>query len=54
VPGAVSDAGAQHIHGVAINPADQAVMIAAHRGLFRAGPDEKRARRVGDLHQDTM
>jgi hypothetical protein len=50
---AISD-GPQHIHGVGINPADKAVMIATHTGLFRAGPGQQRAKRVGDLHQDTM
>ena len=45
---------AGHIHGLGINPADRALMIATHSGLFRAGPDERRAQRVGDSHQDTM
>jgi hypothetical protein len=54
LPDAVSDAGPQHIHGIGINPADGSVMIATHSGLFRAGADERRARRVGQLHQDTM
>jgi hypothetical protein len=54
IPDAVGDAGAQHIHGVGINPADKSVMIATHTGLFRAGSGEQHAQRVGDLHQDTM
>lgn len=53
-PMAVSDAGVQHIHGVAINPADQSLMIATHTGLFRAAAGRSRAERVGDLYQDTM
>lgn len=51
---AVVDGGASHIHGVGINPADGAVIIATHTGLFRAAPGEQRARRVGDRRQDTM
>ena len=43
-----------HSHGVGINPADRSLMIATHSGLFRAGPNERQAQRVGDSHQDTM
>ena len=50
----ISDAGAAHIHGVGINPADDSVFIATHSGMFRAAADEQRARRVGKLRQDTM
>jgi hypothetical protein len=50
----VGDPGAEHIHGVGINPADGSVVIATHTGLFRAGPGEQRAKRVGDRYQDTM
>jgi hypothetical protein len=52
--GAVSDAGAAHIHGLGINPADRALVIATHSGLFRAAPGQRRARRIGDRRQDTM
>jgi photosystem II stability/assembly factor-like uncharacterized protein len=50
----VSDPGVAHVHGVGINPADGAVVVASHTGLFRAGPGETSARRVGDRRQDTM
>ena len=50
----VSDPGVSHIHGVGINPADDSVVVATHTGLFRAGPGEARATRVGDRRQDTM
>ena len=50
----VSDPGVAHIHGVGVNPADDSVVVATHTGLFRAGPGEQRARRVGDRRQDTM
>ena len=49
-----SDSGPLHVHGLGINPADGALVIATHTGLFRAMPGEQRARRVGDLYQDTM
>jgi hypothetical protein len=48
------DAGPEHIHGLGINPADGSLVIATHTGLFRAGPDERRARRVSEKYQDTM
>ena len=47
-------AGPEHIHGLGVNPADGALLIATHTGLFRAARGERRARRVGDRHQDTM
>ena len=54
-PGArATDSGPQHVHGVGGNPADGALVIATHTGLFRAMPGEQRAKRVGDLYQDTM
>jgi hypothetical protein len=46
--------GPEHIHGIGINPADDALMIATHSGLFRAPPGAHRAERVGDRRQDTM
>lgn len=49
-----ADTGPQHIHGLGINPRDEALIIATHTGLFRAAPGEQRATRIGDRHQDTM
>jgi hypothetical protein len=43
-----------HVHGLGVNPADGAVYIATHTGLWRVAPDEKKAERVGDRLQDTM
>lgn len=43
-----------HVHGVGINPADDALIIATHDGLLRAAAGEEQARRVGDRRQDTM
>ena len=49
-----AEPGAEHIHGLGINPADRSLMVATHYGLFRARPGERQARRVGDGYQDTM
>ena len=53
-PPAISDAGPIHVHGLGVNPADGALFVATHTGLFRAPPGEMRARRVADRFQDTM
>ena len=50
----VADPGPVHVHGLGVNPADGALFIATHTGLFRAEPGERRAVRVGDRFQDTM
>jgi hypothetical protein len=49
-----ADPGPVHIHGLGVNPADGALFIATHTGLFRAGEGESKAVRVGDSQQDTM
>ncbi len=49
-----ADAGPVHVHGLGINPADGALFIATHTGLFRAGEGESKSVRVGDSFQDTM
>jgi photosystem II stability/assembly factor-like uncharacterized protein len=51
---AVHDPGPVHVHGLGINPADRALFIATHTGLFRAPEGQQRARRVADRFQDTM
>src|SRR5918992_1138649 len=48
------DPGPIHVHGLGINPADGALFIATHTGLFRAAEGERKARRVADRFQDTM
>jgi hypothetical protein len=50
----MEDPGPLHIHGLGIDPADGALMIATHTGLFRAPAGETDAVRVGDRYQDTM
>lgn len=49
-----ADPGPEHVHGLGVNPRDGALFVASHTGLFRAGRDEQRLRRVGDRFQDTM
>jgi hypothetical protein len=50
----VGDPGPIHVHGLGINPADGALFVATHTGLFRAAPGEATAQRVADRFQDTM
>jgi len=50
----VSDAGVQHIHGLGVNPADGALMIATHGGLFRSAAGQQTTELVGNRRQDTM
>ncbi|MGH3136369.1 MAG: F510_1955 family glycosylhydrolase [Gaiellaceae bacterium] len=49
-----ADAGPVHVHGLGIDPADNALFIATHTGLFRVGERDSKAVRVGDSYQDTM
>ena len=48
-----ADAGPVHVHGLGIDPADKALFIATHTGLFRVGDGQSSAVRVGDSYQDT-
>jgi hypothetical protein len=48
------DDGPQHVHGLGVNPSDDALMIATHSGLFRAAAGSDVAERVTDQRQDTM
>jgi hypothetical protein len=50
----VGDAGPIHIHGLGRNPADGALFIATHTGLFRQPRPGVRPTRVADRFQDTM
>lgn len=50
----IEDPGPVHVHGLGVNPADGALFIATHTGLFRSAPGERHARRVRDRFQDTM
>ncbi len=51
---AATDAGPVHVHGLGINPADGALYIATHTGLYRSGEGDSKSVRVGDSTQDTM
>lgn len=43
-----------HVHGLGVDPADGALYIATHSGLWRLPRGEGTASRVGDSAQDTM
>lgn len=49
-----TDPGVVHVHGLARNPADGALMIATHTGLFRVGSEGDAPERVAGRYQDTM
>ena len=42
------------VHGLGVNPADKALYIATHHGLFRSAPGESSATRVDGPDQDLM
>jgi len=55
VPGLpAADPGPVHVHGLGVNPADGALFIATHTGLYRVEDGKRDAVRVGDRYQDTM
>lgn len=54
IDAATRDPGPEHVHGLGLNPADGALYIATHTGLFRMAPGSQDAERVGDRLQDTM
>ena len=49
-----ADPGPVHVHALGVNPADDALFIATHTGLYRVAADDEQARRLSDRHQDTM
>lgn len=49
-----ADPGPVHVHGLGVDPADGALYIASHTGLFRLPEDSEAATRVADRYQDTM
>src|SRR5687768_7968640 len=46
------DPGPVHVHGLGINPADGALFIATHTGMYRVEEGEQKAHRVGKRYQD--
>lgn len=48
------DPGPVHIHGLGVDPADGALFIASHTGLFKLPQGGESAERVADRYQDTM
>jgi hypothetical protein len=53
-PAPAADPGVIHVHGLGRNPADDALFIATHTGLFRVGSSDRSPERVAGLYQDTM
>jgi photosystem II stability/assembly factor-like uncharacterized protein len=51
---AESDPGPIHVHGLGVNPADRALFIATHTGMYRVSADETEAQPVTNRYQDTM
>jgi hypothetical protein len=51
---AVGDAGPVHVHALGLNPADRALFLATHTGLFRQPRPGAKPRRVAGRWQDTM
>lgn len=50
----VGDVEVAHVHGLGINPADGALIVATHNGAFRIATDADEARPIGQDRQDTM
>lgn len=48
------DPGPVHVHGLGVDPADEALFIASHTGLFKLPKGSEAAERVADRYQDTM
>jgi hypothetical protein len=49
-----SISGAEHIHGLGVNPGDGAILIASHNGLWQVAPGASEAEQVGDSRDDLM
>ena len=52
--GFINEVGPQHVHGLGVNPADGALYIATHTGLWSAPEGETKAQRVADIYHDLM
>lgn len=46
--------GADHVHGLGVNPADGAILIATHNGLWQVPPGASEAKQAGDSRDDLM
>ena len=51
---AAADPGLVHVHGLGVNPADGALYIATHTGLWRLPRGARDPTRIGESRQDTM
>jgi len=54
VPPELQDPGPVHVHGLGYDRSSKTLYIATHTGLFELPPTARKARRIGDSHQDTM
>lgn len=52
--GQASERRVEHVHGLGINPANGALYIATHSGVFRSPEGSQKAEPVGEGLQDTM
>lgn len=50
----LQDPGPVHVHGLGYDSETKTLYIATHTGLFELGSGSRKARRIGDSHQDTM
>lgn len=53
-PAAASSAESAHVHGLGFDPADGALLLGTHDGLYRVGPRDTRPRKVGIVSYDLM
>lgn len=49
-----SSASLEHVHGLGINPKNQALVVATHTGLFSISSGSDQITRIGESDQDTM
>jgi hypothetical protein len=54
VPLELQDPGPVHVHGLGYDRSSKTLYIATHTGMFELPPTARKARRIGDSHQDTM
>lgn len=53
-PTAAPESLGTHVHGLGVDPRDQALYVATHDGLYRSTADRPEPDRVGTRHRDTM
>lgn len=53
-PAVASPSESAHVHGLGFDPADGALLLGTHDGLYRLGPRDSRPRKVGTVSYDLM